>query len=394
VPWKITLLIAAAIAISYFDRQTLPVAIAAIQRDIPISNSEFSQLQAAFLVAYAIMYAGGGKLIDMMGTRKGFAAVMVWWSLACAGHGLANGFGFLAVSRFLLGMGEGGGFPAATKAVAEWFTVRDRSTAMGVINAGTAVGAVLAPPAIAAIIAASGWRWVFVVAGIVGLGWAVCWLLMVGEAPAADRHEESVEWFGLLGRKEIWSLIVAKFLSDAAWYFYLFWLPKYLYDMRGFDTKKVGYYAWIPYAASGLGSLTGGWFSSWLLRKGLSVNAARKWALGCSAAVMPVILFVDSAPVDLAIAIFSVAFFGQQSWSTLVMILPTDLVPGRAVGSVAGMVGFGGAMGGVVFGLVVGWVLDHGYGYSPVFAMAGSFHVLAFLLILLAIPRIERITVK
>ena len=395
-PWKITLLIAAAIAISYFDRQTLPVAIAAIQRDIPISNSQFSQLQAAFLVAYAIMYAGGGRLIDVMGTRKGFAVVMVWWSLACAGHGLANGFGFLAVSRFLLGMGEGGGFPAATKAVAEWFSVRDRATAMGVINAGTAVGAVLAPPLIAAIIEMSGWRWVFVFAGLAGLVWAVCWLLLVGEAQVADADEDSRpgEWFRLLRLKEIWSLVAAKFLSDAAWYFYLFWLPKYLYDIRGFDTKKVGYYAWIPYAASGLGSLAGGWFSSWLLRKGLSVNAARKLAMGASAAVMPVILFVDSAPVDLAIAIFSVAFFGQQSWSTLVMILPTDLVPGRMVGSVAGMVGFGGALGGVAFGLVVGWVLDHGYGYSPVFAMAGSFHVLAFLLILLAIPRIERLASK
>ena len=218
----------------------------------------------------------------------------------------------------------------------------------------------------------------------------------MAESPVAETAEESRpgEWFRLLGRKEIWSLVLAKFLSDAAWYFYLFWLPKYLYDVRGFDTKKVGYYAWIPYAASGLGSLMGGWFSSWLLRKGMSVNLARKLALGASAAVMPVILFVDSAPVDLAIAIFSVAFFGQQSWSTLVMILPTDLVPGRSVGSVAGMVGFGGAMGGVVFGLVVGWVLDHGYGYSPVFAMAGSFHVLAFLLILLAIPRIERIAMK
>ena len=395
-PWKITLLIAAAIAISYFDRQTLPVAIAAIQRDIPISNSQFSQLQAAFLVAYAIMYAGGGRLIDVMGTRKGFAVVMVWWSLACAGHGLANGFGFLAVSRFLLGMGEGGGFPAATKAVAEWFSVRDRATAMGVINAGTAVGAVLAPPLIAAIIEMSGWRWVFVFAGLAGLVWAACWLMLVGEAQVteADKDSRPGEWFRLLRLKEIWGLVAAKFLSDAAWYFYLFWLPKYLYDIRGFDTKKVGYYAWIPYAASGLGSLAGGWFSSWLLRKGLSVNAARKLALGASAAVMPAILFVDSAPVDLAIAIFSVAFFGQQSWSTLVMILPTDLVPGRMVGSVAGMVGFGGALGGVAFGLVVGWVLDHGYGYPPVFAMAGSFHVLAFLLILLAIPRIERLAAK
>ncbi|MBI2685621.1 MAG: MFS transporter [Acidobacteria bacterium] len=384
-------MIAAAIAISYFDRQTLPVAIAAIQKEIPISNSEFSQLQAAFLVAYAIMYAGGGKLIDVMGTRKGFASVMVWWSLACAGHGLANGFGFLAASRFLLGMGEGGGFPAATKAVAEWFPVRDRSAAMGVINAGTAVGAVLAPPLIAATIAGAGWRWVFVLAGLAGLVWAVAWLWMVGEAPVTRQDEPAGEWLDLLARKEIWSLVVAKFLSDAAWYFYLFWLPKYLYDMRGFDTKRVGYYAWIPYAASGLGSLAGGGLSSWLLRRGASVNKARKLALGISAAVMPVILLVDSAPVEMAIAIFSVAFFGQQSWSTLMMILPTDLVPGRTVGSVAGMVGFGGAMGGVAFGLVVGYLLDHGYGYPPVFAMAGSFHVLAFLLILLAIPRVEQL---
>ena len=392
-PWKITLLIAAAIAISYFDRQTLPVAIAAIQRDIPISNSQFSQLQAAFLVAYAIMYAGGGKLIDVIGTRNGFAAVMVWWSLACAGHGLANSFGFLMASRFLLGMGEGGGFPAATKAVGEWFSERDRATAMGVINAGTAVGAVIAPPAIAAIITTGGWRWVFVVAGGVGLLWAAYWLASVKEAPQ-QQSESPAAWLPLLRCKEIWALIVAKFLSDAAWYFYLFWLPKYLYDVRGFDTKRVGYYAWIPYAASGIGSLAGGWFSSWLLRQGYSVNKARKIALGASAAVMPIIFLVNSAPVDLAIAIFSVAFFGQQSWSTLVMTLPTDLVTGRAVGSVAGLVGFGGAMGGVVFGLVVGFVLDNGYGYAPVFAMAGIFHVLAFLLILLVIPVIKRVELK
>ena len=391
--WTITLLIAAAIAISYFDRQTLPVAIAAIQRDIPINNTQFSQLQAAFLVAYAIMYAGGGRLIDVLGTRRGFATVMVWWSLACAGHGLANGFGFLAVSRFLLGMGEGGGFPAATKAVAEWFSARDRAAAMGVINAGTAVGAVLAPPAIAAIIAGPGWRWVFFIAGFVGLLWTAAWLLLVRAAPMASiaDAEKPGDWLGLLRRREIWSLVLAKFLSDAAWYFYLFWLPKYLYDVRGFDTKQVGYYAWIPYAASGVGSLAGGWFSSWLLRRGASVNKARKLALGLSAAVMPVILLVDAAPVNLAIAIFSVAFFGQQSWSTIVMILPTDLVPGRSVGSVAGMVGFGGAMGGVIFGLVVGYLLDHGFGYPPVFAMAGSFHVLAFLLILLAIPQLSPI---
>jgi len=174
--WKIASLIGAAIAISYLDRQTVPVAIAAIQRDIPVSNTQFSELQAAFLATYAIMYAGGGRLLDALGTRRGFALIMAWWSLACAAHGLATGFGMLVASRLLLGIGEGGGFPAATKAVAEWFPIRERSTAMGIINAGTAVGAVAAPPAIALIIGAAGWRWVFFVVGAVGLAWTVWWL--------------------------------------------------------------------------------------------------------------------------------------------------------------------------------------------------------------------------
>src|SRR5215813_14271558 len=174
--WQIALLISAAIAISYLDRQTLPVAIAAIQREIPINNTQFSHLQVAFLLAYAVMYAGGGKLIDVLGTRRGFLWIMVFWSLACASHGFAAGFGMLAVSRFLLGVGEGGGFPAATKAVSEWFPSRERSTAMGMINAGTAVGAVIAPPAIAAIIHYLGWRWVFFLCGAAGLLWSLWWL--------------------------------------------------------------------------------------------------------------------------------------------------------------------------------------------------------------------------
>ncbi len=175
--WKIAILLFAAIAISYFDRQTLPVAIASIQKEIPISNTQFSQLQAAFLFAYALMYAGGGKLIDTLGTRRGFLVIMIWWSLACATHGLAGGFAVLAVSRFLLGMGEGGGFPAATKAVAEWFPAQERSTAMGIINAGTALGAVLAPPLIALVIGVLNWRWVFFLAGAVGLAWTAWWMV-------------------------------------------------------------------------------------------------------------------------------------------------------------------------------------------------------------------------
>src|ERR1700736_814516 len=205
--WSIAILLCAAIAISYFDRQTLPVAIAAIQRDIPISNTQFSWLQGAFLLAYAGMYAGGGKLIDVLGTRRGFLLIMVWWSLACASHGLAAGFGMLAASRFLLGMGEGGGFPAATKAVAEWFPTSERSTAMGIINAGTAVGAVVAPPAIAAILGLASWRWVFFATGATGLVWTIWWMREY-EAPASmvtpGQVDTSMPWSRLLGFREVW----------------------------------------------------------------------------------------------------------------------------------------------------------------------------------------------
>ncbi len=388
--WKIAALLSAAIAISYFDRQTLPVAIQAIQRDIPVSNTQFSQLQAAFLTAYALMYAGGGKLVDVLGTRRGFLAIMLWWSLACASHGLAAGFGMLAVSRFLLGMGEGGGFPAATKAVAEWFTARESATAMGIINAGTAVGAVCAPPLIAYTLAALTWRWVFFLSGAAGLLWCLWWLRDY-YPPASDSKtiEPHMPWIRLLGFVQVWGLVFAKFLSDAAWYFYLFWLPKYLYDARGFDTRQVGYYAWIPYAASGVGCLCGGWFSSRLLHAGRSLDVSRKLALGLSAAVMPLAFFITRVPVEAAIVLFSIAFFGQQSWSTLVMIVPADLFPRSAVGSVAGLVGFGGAMGGVVFGLVVGYLLDHGFGYGTVFAIVSTLHVAAFLVILVSVRQVR-----
>jgi MFS transporter, ACS family, hexuronate transporter len=386
--WSIAVLIACAIAISYFDRQTLAVAIKAIQQDFPITNTQFAGLNVAFLIAYGLLYAGGGKLVDVLGTRRGFLTIMVWWSLACASHALATGFGMLAASRLLLGMGEGGGFPAATKAVAEWFTARERSTAMGIINAGTALGAVIAVPGIAAILSVASWRWVFVVAGSLGLAWSAWWM-RVYRSPetVAVAAEKPVAWTALLRERPVQGLVAAKFLSDAAWYFYIAWLPKYLYDVRHFDVKQVGAYGWIPYAASGVGCLAGGWFSSHLLARGRSVGTARRIALGASAAVMPVIAVVTRVPVEWAIVLFSVAFFGQQSWSTLVMTVPADLYPRSTVGAVAGLVGFGGAMGGVVFNLVVGAMLDAGYGYGPVFAIVSTLHVAAFGVIMVTAPR-------
>ena len=401
--WRIAILVSFAIAISYLDRQTLPVAIQAIGKDIPISNQQFSDLQSAFLISYAFMYAGGGKLTDALGTRLGFTLIMAFWSLACASHSLAASFAMLAISRFLLGIGEGGGFPAATRVVAEWFPVKERATAMGIINAGTAVGAVAAPPMIALILIYMNWRWIFIFTGAAGLLWTAWWRFTyfppqqhlglsirerdeIQSVMLPSLSAKKVRWVDLLRIREAWGLVSAKFLSDAAWYFYLFWLPKYLYDARGFDIKAVGKFAWIPYAASGVGCLVGGWFSSHLVRRRFSLNVARKVALALSAAVMPSILLVPHVQVSWALAIFSLAYFGQQSWSTLVMVLPADLFPGSVVGAVAGLVGFGGAMGGIAFGELAGYLLDHGFGYSVVFMLAGSFHVLALCVILVTVP--------
>jgi ACS family hexuronate transporter-like MFS transporter len=287
-------------------------------------------------------------------------------------------------------MGEGGGFPAATRVIAEWIPLERRSTAMGIINAGTAVGSVLAPPLIGVVLLTAGWRMVFFASGAVGLAWVAWWFIgyrgnsgasvATLDARAAARE---LSLFDLMAMRKVRVLVFAKFMSDSAWYFYLLWLPKYLYDARGFDIKQVSYYAWIPYAASGVGSFLGGWLSSALLGRGRSLDFSRKFVLGMSALFMPVVMLVPRVPVGWALALFSVAFFCQQSWSGLIMTLPADVFPLSAVGSVSGMIGFGGAIGGAIFGVVAGFLLDHGFGYGTLFVLVGTFHLIGYTAILL-----------
>jgi ACS family hexuronate transporter-like MFS transporter len=395
--WYYVGLVAIAIAISYFDRQSLPVAIASIQKNIPLSDQQFSYLGTAFLLSYAAMYVLGGRLLDVLGTRRGFVLIMIGWSLACALHAAASGFGVLLLARLALGAGEGGGFPAATRVVAEWIPPAARSTAMGLINAGTAVGSVLAPPLIGFVLLHSGWRAVFVLSGTIGLAWVVWWLLSYRPSDNAlsvntlDARLTASEmtWGEIVKMRNMQSFVFAKFMSDSAWYFLLFWLPKYLYDARGFDIKHVSYYAWIPYAASGVGSFAGGWFSSWLLRRGCSLDLARKLSLGLCAAGMPVVMLVSVSPVQTAIVLFSIAFFCQQAWSGLIMTLPTDIFPLPIVGTVAGLIGFGGAIGGAIFSLVAGRMLQIGFTYGTIFIFVGSFHLIGFLAILLFAGKIR-----
>jgi len=401
-PWSIALMVTIAIAISYLDRQTLPWAIKAVQASIPFDNQAKALLDSAFLATYGLMYLGGGWFLDRVGTRLGFLLIMAFWSLACASHGVATGLLGLAASRLLLGAGEGGSFPAATRVIAEWFEPRHRAAAMGLVNAGTAIGAVCAPPLIAVIltygtwVGLASWRWVFFVTGALGLIWALSWHLSYRDAPdrqTARASRSSGPGVGdLLRRREVATIVGAKFLSDGAWYFYLFWFPKYLFEAHGLDLKQAVVLGWIPYACAGIGSVLGGWLSGALLGAGRSVDAARKIALGLSAACMPWVMLAPSThSLAAVIAVFSLAFFGQQSWSTLVMTLPTDLVPAASVGRLAGLVGLGGAFGGITMGQAAGWALDRGFGYTPVLVVAGSLHLLAFALICLGVPRISRL---
>ena len=422
--WSIAFLVSAAIVLSYLDRQTLPWTLSQIHADYPFSDQIKALFDSAFLIAYGLMYLGGGWLLDRLGTRRGFLLVMIFWSLASASQGCAANYGFAPVlgmsfalvmivaSRCLLGMGEGGGFPAATRVVAEWFPVSERSTAMGIINAGTAVGAVAAPWLIFLVLNHTGWfglapwRWVFFLTGALGWLWAIWWWRSyqtpennsgTGVSPVSrETHRQDacatgkISIASLLQHREVWAVVGAKFLSDGAWYFYMFWLPKFLMETFQIKFNAASSVGWIPYAASGVGCLVGGGLSSWLLRRGASVNRARKIALGASVAFMPwVMLAPQLHSIGWVIFIFSLAFFGQQSWSTLVMVLPTDMISKRAVGTLAGLVGFGGAMGGVLLGQIVGWLRDHGYSYTPALVISGSMHIAAFILICLAIPRIQ-----
>jgi len=409
--WRVAIILTIATAINYLDRMTLPVVISQLQQKFGITEGQFGALNSLFLLAYAIMYAGGGRISDWLGTRLGYALMMIWWSLSCAAHGLVNGFKGLAVFRFSLGIGEGGSFPTSAKTVSEWFPARERSTAFGMFNTGSAIGSVIAPPLLALIVVLLSWRWVFIISGSFGIIWAVYWLLTyhipskhprITQSEAElirksleeegrgdlDQQRQKTSWFKLFTHREVLCLIIVKFLTDPVWFFYVFWLPKYLFDTRGFNIKEIGYYAWIPYAAAGIGSMFGGWFSSYLMKRGVTLNAARKIALGMSAALMPMAAFVVPSPTGLAILFISLAFLGHQFWSVIIQTLPADLYPQGTVGSVAGLIGASGSFGAMLFAMIVGYILGHYASYVSVFITVSMLHPISFFLILVMIPRI------
>ncbi len=406
--WWIAGLIGLATAINYLDRLNLPVALSEIKKTIAISDVDYGFINSIFLFSYGTMYAVGGRVIDILGSKMGYAVMIVWWSLSNILHGFVSSVTGLGIARFLLGIGEGGGFPGSAKVVSEWFPSKERSMAFGIFNTGSSVGAVLAPPLIASVIAFSNWRWTFIVSGLLGLLWVLVWFKIYSkpqDSKFASQEEKDylsttleqeknlntndatpVPVLELLKNKDVWKIIAVKFFPDSAWYFFIFWLPKYLNDVRGLDIKAIGAYAWIPYAFAGIGSLFGGWLSSFMLKKGWSIEISRKIPLGIAAAFLPMSLLITNASLNMAIVFFSLAMLGHQFYTVIAQTLVTDMFPSKIVGSVTGLMGCLATYGAMLFSIFIAFVIEN-QGYSLAFIISGLLHPLGFLLALVLIKK-------
>ena len=406
--WIIAFLLFLATALNYADRLALSVVSPDIRREFGMNEQDYAQVVTAFLAAYAIMYAGSGYLVDRLGTRRGFSLFIFTWSLAAMLHGFAFGKWSFAACRFLLGLGEPGNWPAAAKAVGEWFPPRQRALGVGIFNAGSSIGSALAPPVVVYLTLNFGWRFAFIFTGAVGFVWlAVWWILYspphVNRFLRRDEYEgikdwvqppeaasaagvAKVDWRKVICMRECYTLIIARFLTDPVIYFVIFWLPEYLRKERHYDLAMVGQYAWVPFAFGGVGYVLGGWLSGRLMAAGWSLPTARKFVMLLGAAVMPVTILAPLVPsAAMAIAATCFTAFGHAFWVSNLQTLPTDLFAGNEMGTASGFTGMGGAIGGMIANLATGWVVQN-FSYSPVFLMAGLLHPLSMALVYWLLP--------
>jgi MFS transporter, ACS family, hexuronate transporter len=401
--WWIAALLFLSTVINYADRLTLSVVSQDVRREFGLTEQDYSHVVTAFLAAYAIMYAGSGYLLDRMGTRRGFAFFITAWSAAQMLHGFVRGKWSLAGSRFLLGLAEPGAWPAAAKAVSEWFPADKRAFAMGIFNAGSSIGSAIAPPMVAYLTLNYGWRAAFFFTGALGLVWLVLWLVLydsprknrwlrreelaeVPPEPTADESTLKPNWLAVIRKRGCYSLILARFFTDPVIYFVIFWLPEYLRRERNFDLKMVGDYAWVPFIFGDIGYMMGGYMSGFLMERGWTLPRARKRMMLIGAAVMPAAIFAPLVPTAaMAIAATCFVTLGHAIWVANLQTLPTDLFPRHEVGTATGFSGMGGAIGGMLANLGTGWVVMH-YSYAPIFLIAGLMHPLSALIVFWLLP--------
>jgi MFS transporter, ACS family, hexuronate transporter len=403
--WGICALLFFATTINYMDRQVLGILAPELQRIIGWNEIQYGYIITAFQAAYAIGLLLVGRLIDRVGTRIGYALAITVWSLSAMGHALARSVMGFGIARFLLGLGESGNFPAGIKTVAEWFPKKERALATGIFNSGTNVGAIAAPLLVPWVTLHLGWRWAFLITGVLSATWLVAWLtfyrrpqeharVSMGELALiqSDPPEPSgrIAWSGLLPHAQTWAFIFGKFLTDPIWWFFLYWLPKFLNSAHGLTLGQLGPPLVVIYVMSDIGSIGGGWVSSAFLKRGWNVNRARKTAmLICALAVTPIVFAAKVTHLWLAVGLIGLATAAHQGWSANMFTLASDMFPRRAVASVVGMGGFGGAVGGVCIATFTGFLLQWTGSYVPVFVIAGSAYLTALLIIHILAPRLE-----
>lgn len=407
--WTIVALLFAITTINYIDRQTLGILAPVLTDELGWSETQYGDIVSWFSFAYALAFLGMGRLFDRIGVRAGFTVSVITWSIAAMGHALARTATGFSVARAALGVGEAGNFPGAIKSVAEWFPKKERALATGIFNAGTNVGAIITPLLVPWIALTWGWRWAFIVTGALGFVWLIPWYMLYG-SPASHRkvskaelaHIQSdpadpvgaVRWLPLLGHRQTWAFVVGKFMADPIWWFYLYWLPKFLDTEYNVQLSQV----WAPliviYLVADVGSVGGGWLSGHLMGRGYTLNRARKTAMLTAALlIVPTMLAPQAGSMWSAVLIVSVAAAAHQWWSANVFTLASDMFPRKAVASVVGIGGFAGAIGGLLFQRATGRILDAtGGNYVPVFLICGSAYVTAWVLIHLLAPRLEPVT--
>jgi len=387
--WSIAGLIFLATLINFIDRLTISILGPVITTQLGLNNLQFASITIWFLIAYTASQGLSGKLYDRIGARLGFSISIFVWSTAACAHAFARGFLSLSCFRFILGLGEAGNWPGAAKVIAEWFPSRERALGMGIFNSGVCVGSIMAPPLIVWLQVRFGWQTTFLATGTLGFLWLVLWLLfyrspdrhpaitaeeyaLIREGQAAvSRSEPAIGWLHLLRFRQTWAIVLSRFLTDPVWWLYITWLPLYLYNARGFDLKKIGMFAWLPFLTADAGSLLGGWLSGRLITKGWSTNRARKSVVLLGAFLMtagiPAALTSDAM---IALAFISLVTFGFQSWINNVQTLPSDYFPEGTVASVTGLGGVGAGIGAILYVLTTGWVVDH-FSYTPILLIAG-----------------------
>jgi len=403
--WVICAVLFIGISKNYMDRSVLGVLKVTLQHDLGWNEIDYGHLVFAFQAAYAVGMLALGRFIDRVGTRIGYSVAMLFWSLASMAHALCGSLTSFGFARAALGLGESGAFPASMKTVTEWFPQKERALATGIFNAGTNVGAIMTPLIVPWITIHLGWRWAFIITGAIGFLWVLLWMAVyrkpeehpgcsAGELDYIRRDREKptvrVPWVRLLGYRQMWAFLIAKFLTDPIWWFYLFWMPGFFQQRHGLNLTHIGLPIVVIYVISDVGSVAGGWLSSRLIKRGLSVNAGRKVAmLICAVCVVPIVYAYRVESLWGTVLLIGLAAAAHQGFSANLFTTPSDMFPSHAVASVVGIGGMAGAAGGMLIANIVGHVLQTTGSYLIPFFMAGTAYLIALGVLHVIVPKLQ-----